>query len=75
MTPSLCCASDTLALYRFQLAIFAGVCLVFAVEGTTSYIYSGLGAPIACAVGHLLLAMVDVSARTAAPTSPFRGQH
>lgn len=48
-------------LYRFQLAIFAAISLVFVVDAVDSKIYSHLGSEIACAVGSMLLAMVDVS--------------
>ncbi|RSH84490.1 Transmembrane osmosensor [Apiotrichum porosum] len=55
----LACASDAVPLYRFQLAIFAAISLVFVVDAVDSKIYSHLGSEIACAVGSMLLAMVD----------------
>ncbi|KAF5323488.1 hypothetical protein D9611_005525 [Ephemerocybe angulata] len=53
-------ASDSIAMNRFQIAVFGAVALVFAVNGVDQGIYSPIGALNAMSAGWLILAIIDV---------------
>ena len=53
-------ASDSIAMYRFQIVAFGSVAIVFAVIGVNQSIFTGVSSLSAIAAGWLLLAMVDI---------------
>jgi SHO1 osmosensor len=53
-------ASDSIAMYRFQIVAFGSVAIVFAVIGVNQSIFSGISSLNAIAAGWLILAMVDI---------------
>ena len=53
-------ASDSIAMHRFQIAVFGAVALVFSVSGTDFGIYSRTGSENAMSAGWLILSIVNV---------------
>jgi SHO1 osmosensor len=53
-------ASDSIAMYRFQIVAFGSVAIVFAVIGVNQSIFSGISSLNAVAAGWLILTMVDI---------------
>ena len=53
-------ASDSIAMHRFQIAVFGSIAVVFAVEGVNAGIFAGAAALNAMSAGWLVLAFVNI---------------
>ncbi|KAF8641199.1 hypothetical protein AX17_000834 [Amanita inopinata Kibby_2008] len=53
-------ASDSIAMHRFQIAVFGAIAVVFSVDGVNSGIFANAASLNAMAAGWLVLAFVDI---------------
>ena len=54
-------ATDSIAMHRFQLAVFLAIAVVFSVEGVNQSIFSSFSSLDAMAAGWLILAFVNIT--------------